>query len=105
MELLVRYSELTPQELRMREDMRRQLESAFRRIFRKCAVRVYGSTVNTFGVRGSDIDSFLELYMDTEEAQAEIPVSCCDNCMVPFTSSERFWLLNSQNRTKNADKN
>ncbi|XP_055337881.1 speckle targeted PIP5K1A-regulated poly(A) polymerase-like [Paramacrobiotus metropolitanus] len=64
MRLLMERSQLSAEERDARENVRRQLEATFRRIFRRCTVRLYGSSVNTFGVRGSDIDSFLDLHLD-----------------------------------------
>ena len=71
---LMRNVELNAEDYRLREQIRSQLEQSFRKIFRRCDLRMYGSSVNTFGIRGSDIDSFLELYLDSEEAQKEFQV-------------------------------
>ena len=75
MYLLMHNVELKPAELAARDDLRHQLEITFRRIFKNCRVRMYGSSANTFGVRGSDIDAFLDLNLDSPESDLDVPVS------------------------------
>jgi DNA polymerase sigma len=74
MRLLVHHVELKDSELMARDQVRAQLENTFRRLFRNCRLRLYGSSANTFGVRGSDIDAYLDLNLETEEALKEFPV-------------------------------
>ena len=74
MYLLMHNVELKPAELAARDDLRHQLEITFRRIFKNCRVRMYGSSANTFGVRGSDIDAFLDLNLDSLESDLDVPV-------------------------------
>ncbi|OQV23598.1 putative Speckle targeted PIP5K1A-regulated poly(A) polymerase [Hypsibius exemplaris] len=73
MALLVHNVELKEGELLARAHVCSQLEQTFRRVFRNCRMRMYGSSANTFGVRGSDIDAYLDLCLDSPEANQEFP--------------------------------
>ncbi|XP_055327857.1 uncharacterized protein LOC129581038 [Paramacrobiotus metropolitanus] len=54
---------LTPAEVQLREVLRADLEMELRYVFQACHLYLYGSSVNTFGCHGCDMDLYLDLHL------------------------------------------